>query len=379
MVEQSSENSISHDAIRRDAESDRPEACATQNTAKLRSVLTIPQALEKTGTGTLCVLEEHDGQKIYGRAITVAELLKDERVIIAKWIRRLTNWSGRQASLELWEQKIAPLVAVKLAQQKTPVVSFVRQGQRILAHVSLADLTMRIPVDSHGVALWKPVEREVLPYDCAQCSLVPVCKQLPTSTGTALLWRRLGLVDEAGVPTLRGQIVSFFSQGDGLAIAAAIEDEKYPLDELIYDIANLDAGFRFCGEENRWAGRLAQVCQEKFGVQSIPGYLENGAPPKYGAGAEQVVASIHKNPLTKHEWITDLTGAGDIDRVIIEWRSTLRQISHAPPVELPRWLAFQAMAKAFLQKVESPTVTDLPPLEYNQTKRVDHRLILRRH
>src|SRR5205823_2871268 len=134
----------------------------------------------------------------------------------------------------------------------------------------------------------KPVEREVLPYDCAQCSLVPVCKQLPTSTGTALLWRRLGLVDEAGVPTLRGQIVSFFSQGDGLAIAAAIEDEKYPLDELIYDIANLDAGFRFCGEENRWAGRLALVCQERFGVQSIPGYLEGGAPLKYGSGAEQV-------------------------------------------------------------------------------------------
>ena len=91
-------------------------------------------------------------------------------------------------------------------------------------------------------------------------------------------------MDAAGVPTLRGRVVSFFSQGDGLAIAAALEDETYPLDELIYDLANLDAGFRFAGEDiNRWGGRLGIVCHEKYGLQSIPGYLENGVPPKYAA------------------------------------------------------------------------------------------------
>src|SRR5256886_7261128 len=153
----------------------------------------------------------------------------------------------------------------------------------------------------------------------------------------------------------------------------------YPLDELIYDLANLDAGFRFCGEENRWAGRLAMVCQERFGLQSIPGYLENGSPLKYGSGAEQIVAAIHKNPLSKHGWVTELLGAGDIDRVIIEWRSLLRQVAHAPDLDWPRWRALPKMAKAILRETESPTLTDLPPLEYHQTKRVDHRLILRRH
>jgi hypothetical protein len=229
------------------------------------------------------------------------------------------------------------------------------------------------------VALWRPFEREVLPYDCAQCSLVPICKRLPTSTGTALLWRRLNLVDAAGVPTLRGRLVSFFSQGDGLAVAAALEDQKYPLDELIYDLANLDAGFRFCGDENRFGGKLAIACHEKFGLQSIPGYLENGLPPKYGAGAEQIVSSVHKNPLNKQGWVTDLVGVGDIDRVIIEWRSLMRQIAHAPDLDWPRWRALQTMAKTILNETESPTLTDLPPLAYNQTKRVDHRLILRRH
>jgi len=208
---------------------------------------------------------------------------------------------------------------------------------------------------------------------------VPVCRQLSTATGVAMLWRRLGLVDAAGGPTNRGRIVSFFSQGYGLAIAAALEDNTYPLDELIYDLANLDAGFRFCGEENRWAGRIPRACHQVFGVQTIPGYLESGVPPKYGAGAEQIVASVHRNPLNKTGWITEFLGAGDIDRVIIEWRSMLRQIAHAPPLEWARWAALQAMAKGILKETESPTATELPPLDYQQTKRVEHRLVFRRH
>jgi superfamily II DNA/RNA helicase len=352
----------------------------TFHVSRFSPILSIPAALEKVGAGTLCVVSEDEQGKIYGRALTVADRLGHDRVLLAKWIRRLTNWNGRQVPLTVWEEEIVPLVREKLAQQKTPVVSFQNEAQRILALVSIANLTMRVPVDKYGVALWKPVEREVLPTDCAQCSLVPLCRQLPASTGVALLWRRLGLVDAAGVPSLRGRIVSFFSQGDGLAIAAALEDATYPLDELIYDLANLDAGFRFAGEDiNRWGGRLGIVCHEKYGLQSIPGYLENGVPPKYGAGAEQIVASVHKNPLAKQVWITGLLGTGDIDRVIIEWRSLLRQIAHAPELDWPRWRALQAMAKTLLNETESPTLTDLPPLEYHQTRRVDHRLILRRH
>jgi hypothetical protein len=309
----------------------------------------------------------------------VADRLGADRVLLAKWIRRLTNWNGRQVPLAVWDKQVVPVVKEKLAQQKTPVVGFQDQAQRIAALVSIADLTMRVAVDRYGVALWKPVEREVLPADCAQCALVPVCRQLPASTGVALLWRRLGLVDAAGVPTYRGRVVSFFSQGDGLAIAAALEDETYPLDELVYDLADLDAGFRFAGEDiNRWGGRLGIVCHEKYGLQSIAGYLENGVPPKYGAGAEQIVASVHKNPLNKQVWTTALLGPGDIDRVIIEWRSLLRQIAHAPDLDWPRWRALQALARTILNETGSPTLTELPPLEYHQTRRVDHRLILPR-
>lgn len=356
-----------------------PQATASSVRLELRPVLSEPAALEKIGPGQLCVITENDGVKVYGRSITVADCLSDNRVHLAKWIRRLTNWNGRQATMRAWTEKIAPLLEEKLAAQRLPVVRYTMLPQKIVAEVSLAEQTMRVPVDSHGIAMWRPLERDVLPADCARCSLVPVCRQLPTSTGTALLWRRLGLVDAQGAPTRRGRIVSFFAQGDGLAMAAALEDESYPLDELIYDVANLDAGFRFCGEDNRWGGRLAVACHEAYGLQSIPGYLENGLPPKYGAGAEQIVASMHKNPLSKQAWITELLGAGDIDRIIIEWRSLLRRIIHCPTLEWPRWSQFQSLAKSVLNETESPTVMDLPPLEYLQTRRVDHRLILRRH
>lgn len=345
----------------------------------LRSVLTEPAALEKVGTGHICVLEEKDGQKIHGRAIGVADLLNGDRVLLAKWVRRLTVWNARQISLAVWTEKVEPLLAEKLAQQGTPVVKFVRQEQKVLAQVSIAGLTMSVPVDRHGVPLWNPVTREILPPECSVCDQVEICRQLPTVTGTALIWRRLGLVAADGTPTRRGRIVSFFQQGDGLAIAAAMEDEAYPLEELIYDIANLDAGFRFCTEESRWGGRLAMACHEQYGYQTITGYLESGLPLKYGSGAELVVASVHKNPANKTAWMTEFLGVGDIDRVIIEWRSSLRQIAHSPKLEWPRYTEFQRLAKAILNETESPTLTDLPPLEYGQTKRVEHKLSFRRH
>ncbi len=355
-------------------ESDLPPSALT-----VRPILSVPELLEKFGHGTIVPISDVNGVKTYGRAQTVADVLNGDRIVLAKWVRRLINWSGLEATLATWEQKIAPLVSKHLSALKTPVIRFERDGHRLQALVSLADLTTKVPVDAHGVSFHKPIEREVSPDECLGCPLVNTCRSLPPGTGVAALWRKLGLVDIRGVPTRRGRIVSFFQQEDGLAIAAALEDESYPLDEFIYDLANLDAGFRFCGEENRYAGRLPIACHHLYGLQTVTGYLENGVPPRYGSGAEQVVSSIHKNPLNKARWVTEFLGAGDIDRVIIEWRSLLRQVGKAPALEWPRWTALQAMARGILNETESPTLTELPALDYTQTKRIEHRLSFRRH
>ena len=354
-------------------------AAAEPDAPRLHSVLSEAAALEKVGPGVLCLLSDGAGGKVHGRAITVADRLNGNRVLLNKWVGRLIRWTGRQAPLEEWTGKIVPLLEEKLAAQKTPLVRMIDEGARIIAHLSIGGLMLRVPVDRHGVALWKPPEREVLPSDCARCSLVPVCRELPTATGVALLWRRLGLIEANGAPTRRGRVAGFFSQGDGLALAAALEEGSYPVEELVYDLANLDANHRFAGDDNRWAGRLAQVCQKTYGAQTIPGYLENGCPPKYGAGAGAVVAGVHRNPSSKHAWVTDLLGAGDVDRIIIEWRSLLRRIAHAPELDWARWKKLQELARAILRETESPTLTELPPLEYHQTRRIDHRLLLRRH
>lgn len=345
---------------------------------RLRPALSVPAALERAGAGALVVLDERGGLPTYGRAVTVAERLDPDRLVLPKWIRRLIQWPRRQVAAALWPDALAPRIRDALAGQRTPLVRFDEQPHKILACVSLAQMTLRVPADAHGVPLWRPPERQVMSPDCAGCSHADDCRQWPTATGVAMLWRRLGLVDTGGVPTRRGRIVSFFSQGDGLAIAAALEDLSYPVEELVYDLANLDAGFRFCGEDNRWGGRLANACHRLFGLHTVPGYLENGLPPKYGDGAGQIVASIHQNPLAKHECVTDQLGPGDIDRIVIEWRSLLRRIAHAPALDDPRWQKLQSLARTILHETHSPTLVDLPPLEYDQTRRIDHCLILRR-
>ncbi|HAV63685.1 MAG TPA: DEAD/DEAH box helicase, partial [Verrucomicrobiales bacterium] len=346
----------------------------------LRPLLSEPDAIEKVGTGTLTPLSEPGVEPvIYGRAISVAEVIDGDRLLIAKWIRRLTNWDSRQTTRELWRGQLEPLITDRLGRQRLDVVGFDFKRTKVVALVSLARQTMHVPVDRHGVPLWHPQERQVTPPDCSRCDLVETCRALPTGTGTALLWKRLRLVDERGVPTRRGRIVSYFSAGVGLAVAAALEDDRYPLDELVYDLANLDAGFRFCREEDRFAGRLAVVCREAYGVQSVNGYLENGLPPKYGSGAEVVVAGIHKNPASKAAFITPWLGDGDVDRVIIEWRSLMRQIAHAPELDWSRWRDLQYLARAILHETESPTMTELPRLTYLQSQRIEHRLQLRRH
>src|SRR4051812_2419126 len=136
----------------------RPTIDGSPGPGTFQPILSISPALEKIGHGTLCVLSENEAGKTYGRALTVADRLGPERVLLAKWVRRLTNWNGRQVPLPVWNEQVVPSLERKLAEQKTPVVRFSDEDRRILAQVSIADLPMRVPVDAHGVAIWKPIE-----------------------------------------------------------------------------------------------------------------------------------------------------------------------------------------------------------------------------
>jgi superfamily II DNA/RNA helicase len=360
---------------------------------RLQPALTVERAMEKLGEGgTLVKLA--DGT--FARSLVVADTLNGGQVLLAKWVRKFTNWGTREVTLAAWREHVVPVLEQCFAREKTPVLAIeyppaVRLKDEFAEHtpevgfgpvravVALGQLTLKACVDAHGVALWRPPEREVFPPDCSRCAFVPQCKQLPTGTGVATIWRRLGLVGPDGVPTRRGRIVSFFHSGDGLAVAAALEDESLPIEELGYELANLHAGHRFAKGDARWDGRIALACRRLFGSQTFTGYLDQGVPPEYGAGAEEIAADVHRDPLGKNGWVTEFLGVGDIDRMIIEWRSVLRQVAHAPDLEWPRWESLKDRARAILRETDSPTLTELPPLDYQQTKRVNHRLSMRRH
>ena len=340
----------------------------------LHPALMEPEVLRRTGAGELVLLPS--GQA-YGREQKVADQLNNERLDLAKWVRRLTGWRMRVVPLTLWQKKIQPLLEEKLAANQTPVERFRREDNRLLVQLRLGHQAVPAHVDLKGVALWRPQERQVVNPTCSGCGLYSECRELKPATGVALLWKRLRLVQENGSPTRRGRVVSFFSQSYGLGIAAALEDESLPIDELVYELANLDAGYRFGNEENRWEGRIPIACRERYGDVTVPGYLDAGLPPRYGSGAEQVIAAMHANPADKANWVTELLGAGDIDRALIEWRSLLRQIIHAPELDWMRWTELRKHAGTLLAETESPTLCELPPLEHHQQGRVDHRLRLK--
>ena len=263
---------------------------------------------------------------------------------------------------------------------------FQRRGQTVSA---IGDLSaMRVPVvtDSAGRPLVETERRTV--------SIESETHYTDESTGetrgavagsAARAWRQLGLIDDRGHPTPRGVIFSFFQHGEGLAVAAALEDEHYPIDELVWHLANLRAGHRFEQEEGVEDGgseRLAILCRQAYGPVDHEGYLRLGLPIGYGAGAAEAIRawSSGERVVFSKSGVTDFDlGPGDVERAFVEWLSLLRHVRGAPDMDLPRWQELKEAAAGELarRRVESP-LSNLP--EFPQTelaRRPQHRLSFR--
>ncbi len=185
----------------------------------------------------------------------------------------------------------------------------------------------------------------------------------------AFAWRQLGLVEADGMPTPRGVIFSFFQAGEGLAVAAALEDETYPVEDLVFDLANIRAGPRFAGEHAPLGGRLGTLCQRVYKRLDFPGYLTMGVPAHYGAGAAEVVRELVVNQSARYKLTSETLRAGDIERALIEWRSLLRHVVAAPDYEMVRWRELKSAASKWADQTVSPALADLPPLLAVQQQR----------
>jgi hypothetical protein len=203
-------------------------------------------------------------------------------------------------------------------------------------------------------------------------------------------WQRTGVLDRTLRLTVRGEIVSFFLGPEGLALAAALEDRRYPLDDLLFDAANLFAGDRFSGTNPRRIGRLADACTRAYRRLSIEGWLHEGVPLQYGSGASESVRALVAEGARTREILDEVetAGRGDIDRLLTEWRSLLRQIANAGPLIgdgapmtgrdhfiAGRWDEFRVLASHWLNEARMESLPDLPPLTADQRRVVNHSVL----
>ncbi|MBV9656624.1 MAG: DEAD/DEAH box helicase [Verrucomicrobia bacterium] len=322
----------------------------------------------------------------YGRELPLAVALSAHEVRLAKGLRALleplgSEWQGRnwpaggRLGRAVFAERVLPLIPALSGGGKLHAT--VERGALLVARIDYVGQTLPAYRDSTGRALFQPEQRRNYPTLCQHCSRLPICETDDAAMTPALAWRKLGLIAPDGTPTQRGRVFSFFSHGEGLAIAAALEDETYPIETLLFDLANLRAGHRFAEDagDSRLGGHLAARCQETYGRNAdFPGYLEMGVPPDYGDGAAAAVAVWLTEPARRKALLGETLRAGDVERALTEWRSLLRGIATAPELtDWPRWQALRAAARSRVRAAPAGAAPVFPPLLPSQMLRSRHR------
>ncbi len=235
------------------------------------------------------------------------------------------------------------------------------------------------------------VRRERNPFPgCVTCARREVCLALNPQPTLLWQWQRTGVLDRGLKLTVRGEIVSFFLGPEGLALSAALENRRYPVEDVLFDAANLFGGERFCGTNPRRLGRLAAECARAYRRLTIDGWLHEGLPVNYGSGASEAVRALVADGARRREVLDEIetAGRGDLDRLLTEWRSLLRQAAAAGPLAgdgapmtgrdqfiAERWDEFRWLARDWLNESRANALPDLPPLTMEQRRVVNHSVL----
>jgi len=303
--------------------------------------------LEGRGFGALCKLPAERGKR-YGRELFLGTSHADGTLHLAPWLK--TRLAQSRVGWATFERELAARIEEWSGGR---FFTFETRGEQLIARFTYDEVPVEAWIDAHGAALIAPPERHDVPIPCRQCPERDWCSTVEIVPSPAYDWRRLGLVEVDGRPTRRGIIFSFFHHGEGLAIAAALEDEGYPISDLVYDLANLRAGPRFAGDDSPYGGKLGHVCQTACHRAEIPGYLILGVPLDYGAGASEAMRAHLEHHIPRSKLLTDHLRLGDFERAYVEWRSLLRHITWAPDYEWDRWRNLKIAVASMLERTES--------------------------
>ncbi|MEO0794491.1 MAG: DEAD/DEAH box helicase [Verrucomicrobiota bacterium] len=350
-----------------------------------KPALETPESLQAVAYGNLCRIKGQ-GRRRYGRQVPLATFPQEERkgrVSLVKWFHRAlkehflkempdARTPGRLCTIERLEEVYAPLLPYLT--QGGRVVEMLEQNDLISARLDYSKAVVFARVDSEGQALLNPPQREVAPDPFPSFAEIASGEQDHARRTAAENWLKIGLIDRKKRPTRRGVIFSFFNHGEGLAIAAALEDSTYDLNDLLFDVANLRAGHRFEHFDNT-SGRLGNLCRLTYRGITCPGYLEAGVPPGYGNGAAEVIATLRESPDSTNRFLGDELRQGDIERASLEWRSILNHIAFAPDYYWDRWMDFKELARQYvLSNFGIIRLAELPPLTPQQQQRFEGSL-----
>jgi hypothetical protein len=317
--------------------------CLSLHKERWIPALRAPRALEHLHQGRACKIA--DGRSFtYGKEVPVARFTGVHFKPLP-WVQKLLGLGKSEAFSETeLVRDIIPL----LESQWSPGLfhSTALHGPNMMARLSLANIPVNAMIMPDGTALIDPPRRRISSSPEIGESLI----FNPAPGSAAYAWRKLGLVDESGMPTPRGRLFSRFQSGEGLMVAAALEDPGYPIEDIVAQLANLRGGPRFMDFADGPSHRLAAVSREIYGHVDHEGYLDGGLCPGFGEGTCEALSMHRSGGMRALEKETDAIRRGDIERATLEWRSLLRHIVHAADPLFPRWHELQAAARQFLEK-----------------------------
>jgi hypothetical protein len=321
--------------------------------------------LDKKGSGSL---------KRYGLEIAVATEREDGQFSLTKLAGKLVQ-AGKQDRFS--QDEVAALLPEFFQTEIAPAAyeTVIQRGKNLYLTGHFRSVPIETYLDSLDRAIHEPEIRSVEIDSETHYTDEDSGEIREAAAGTAAhAWRSLRLIDDEGKPTARGVLFSLFQGGEGLAVAAALEDPNYPVDEMILHLANLRAGHRFELDsvpgadtivDSIGSERLAAACRQAYGPVDHEGYQRLGLPVHYGEGAAEVIALMLEGSLHKLMAFSSHLefGPGDVERAFIEWLSLLRHIHHAPDLEDDRWRELKQAASLELKRRDrrSP-LANLPEL-----------------